>query len=209
MQQSRQHSTATCVSFLSLLLKLTHPLILLHVVRHRVQPVRAVLHEKLHRWSYLRVCKVEVVDGADAQDAHAGESSADTIHQRATRPAKVIGHLLARCDRARLAEGLEVVAAAEVLQVRVGDGEVGGEHGRGDLAAVAAVADKAVDQAFALGRLYGSSSRRHVRGEHIVGKIRMKSALLRRRASLSRGPLTKASCTAPQKQVAVASSSLE
>jgi len=34
-----------------------------------------------------------------------------------------------------------------MLQVRVGDGEIGGEHGGGYFAAVGAVADKCVDEA--------------------------------------------------------------
>jgi hypothetical protein len=45
-----------------------------------------------------------------------------------------------------LAKGFELVLAADVLEVRVEDGEVGGEHGGCQLAAVGAVADEAVDE---------------------------------------------------------------
>ena len=50
-------------------------------------------------------------------------------------------------------KGFQVVTAAQVLQVCVGDGEVGCEHRRGDFVAVRAVADEGVDQARALGWL--------------------------------------------------------
>jgi hypothetical protein len=52
-----------------------------------------------------------------------------------------------------LSEGLQVVAAAQVLQVRIGDGEVGCEHGRGDFPTVHAVADKGVDETRSFSRL--------------------------------------------------------
>lgn len=96
---------------------------------------------------------MEIVNGADAQDAPPRVAGADAVHERAARGTEVVGHGVARGDGTRLAEGLQVVLAAEVLEVRVGDGEVGCEHGRGDFAAVGAVADEAVDQAGALGWL--------------------------------------------------------
>lgn len=40
-----------------------------------------------------------------------------------------------------------------MLEVRIGDDEIGCEHGRGDLAAVGAVADEGVDKARFLGWL--------------------------------------------------------
>ena len=89
--------------------------------------------------------QIEIVHGADAQDAVAPEGRADAVHERAARGAEVIGHGVARGDGARLAERFEVVAPAQVRQVSVGDGEVGGEHGGRDLAAVGAVADEGVD----------------------------------------------------------------
>ena len=96
---------------------------------------------------------MEIVNGADAQDALPRTARADAVHKGAARGAEVIGHGVARSDGTRLAKGLQVVAAAHVLEVGVRDGEVGREHGGGDFAAVGAVADEAVDQTGALGRL--------------------------------------------------------
>ena len=50
----------------------------------------------------------------------------------------------------RLAKGLQILPAADVLQMGVGDDEIGCEHGGGDFAAVEAVADEAVNHARAL-----------------------------------------------------------
>jgi hypothetical protein len=128
------------------LLRATHSLNLLEALHWR-QPVHSVLHEQLPPRPQLRLMQMEIVHGADAQDAEARERRADAVHERAARRAEVVGHGAARADCARLAEGREVLAAAQVLQVRVGDGEVGREHGRGDLAAVGAVAEEGTDQA--------------------------------------------------------------
>lgn len=52
-------------------------------------------------------------------------------------------------------------------QVRVEDGEVGGEHGRGDLATVGAVADEGANEAGGLGRegeLHGATEAGCCRG---------------------------------------------
>ena len=62
----------------------------------------------------------------------------------------MIRHSLSGGDGTRLAKGLKMFAAAEMLQVGVGDYKVGGEHGSCDLAAVCAVADEGVNQAGAL-----------------------------------------------------------
>lgn len=97
--------------------------------------------------------QVEVVDGADAQDALAREGRTDAVHERAACHAEVVGHEVAPADGARLTESLQVLAAANVPQVRVRDGEVGSEHGSGDFAAIGAVADEGVDQAVPVGRL--------------------------------------------------------
>lgn len=96
---------------------------------------------------------MKIVHGANAQDTLIGESRADAVQERAARGTEIIGHVVARGDRVRLAEGFQIVAAADVLEVRVGDGKVGCEHGRGDFAAVGAIADEGVDQARALGWL--------------------------------------------------------
>ena len=99
--------------------------------------------------------QAEIVHGANAQDAAPRPARADAVHERAARGAEVVGHGVAGADGARLGEGREPVAAAQVREVGVGDGEVGGEHGGGDLVAVGAVADEAVDEAGGLGWLVG------------------------------------------------------
>ena len=96
---------------------------------------------------------MEIVHGANAQDALPRRARTDTVHERAARGAKVIRHGIARGDGPRLTEGFQIVAAAQVPEVGVRDGEVGREHGGGDFAAVGAVADEAVDEARALGWL--------------------------------------------------------
>ena len=96
---------------------------------------------------------MKIVHGANAQNALIGESRADAVQKRTARGTEIVGHVVARGDTARLAEGFQIVAAADVLEVRVRDGKVGCEHGRGDFAAVGAIADEGVDQAWALGWL--------------------------------------------------------
>ena len=120
---------------------------------HTTQPAHAFLNKLLDLGFDLSLGQMEIVNGADAQDALARAAGADAVHERAARGAEVVGHGVARGDGPRLAKGLKVVAAAHVLEVRVGDGEVGCEHGGGDFAAVGAVADEAVDQTGALGWL--------------------------------------------------------
>lgn len=61
---------------------------------------------------------------------------------------------LTRAYHLRLAVRLEAVLSAHVLEVRVLDCKVAGKHGRRDLAAVGTVADKRVDEALALDRLF-------------------------------------------------------
>lgn len=101
----------------------------------------------------LHLVQVEIVDSANAQDAMARERRTDTIHQGSACRAKVVGHQAARCDSFRLSKRLEVFLPAQVLQVSVGDGKVGCEHGRGDFATVGAVADKGINQAGTMSRL--------------------------------------------------------
>ena len=88
---------------------------------------------------------MKIVHGADAQDTFPRTTRADTVHKRAARGTEVVGHGITRGDSARLAVDGQVFAATQVGQVRVGDSEVGGEHGRADFAAVCAVADEGVD----------------------------------------------------------------
>ena len=80
--------------------------------------------------------QMKIVHGANAQNTLLRESRANAVQERAARGTEGVGHLVARGDRARLAEGGQVGAAAQVLQVRVGNGKIGREHGRGDFTAV-------------------------------------------------------------------------
>ena len=122
---------------------------------HTTQPAHTLLNKLLPLRSDFSLVQMEIVHGADAQDALSRPARADAVHERAARGAEVIGHGVARGDGTGLAKGLQVFAAAQVPEVSVRDGEVGREHGRGDFAAVGAVADEAVDQAGALGWLGG------------------------------------------------------
>ena len=80
--------------------------------------------------------QLKIIHGTDAENTRPRESRADAVHEGAARGAEVVGHGVAGADGAVLAEGLEVVAAAQVSQVRVGNGEVGCEHGSGNLMTV-------------------------------------------------------------------------
>jgi hypothetical protein len=53
----------------------------------------------------------------------------------------------------RLAVHREVILSAHMFEMLVGNDEVRGEHGRGELVTVAAVADEGVDEARGLGWL--------------------------------------------------------
>lgn len=87
---------------------------------------------------------MEIIHRANAQDVLPRKSRSNAVHERAARGTEIIGHGVTRGDGARLTEGLQAIPAAQVLQVRVGHGEVGREHGRGNFAAVCAVADEGV-----------------------------------------------------------------
>jgi hypothetical protein len=88
---------------------------------------------------------MEIVHGTDTQDTLPRESRADAVHKRAARGTEVVSHSVTRGDSAGLVEGLQAVAAAQMLQVCVGDGEVGCEYGRSDFAVVRVVTDEGVD----------------------------------------------------------------
>ena len=62
--------------------------------------------------------------------------------QSSTCPTEIIRHHLLTPNAVFLSKGLEIVLAAQVLEVFVVYGEVGGEHGCGDFTAVGAVADE-------------------------------------------------------------------
>ena len=114
---------------------------------HATPPTHTILGPLLDSGSQLSLMKVEIIHGADAQDAFARESATNTVHERAARRAEVVGHLVARRDSVRLAESLEVISATHVLQKLVVHCEVGGEHGCANLVAVRTIADEGVEQA--------------------------------------------------------------
>ena len=88
--------------------------------------------------------QIQIINRPNAQYTRSRKPRPDTIHECTARGAEIIGHIATRSDGLRLAPGFEVVLAAEVFEVGVGDDEVGGEHGGGDFAAVGAVADEGV-----------------------------------------------------------------
>lgn len=112
---------------------------------HTAEPCHAALDELLDLGLEFGLLEVKVVDSTDSQNAQAGESLAHAVHERAAGAAEVVRHLLSGADSLGLAERLEILLAAEMLEVAVIDGKVGGEHRGSDLSAVAAVADKGVD----------------------------------------------------------------
>jgi len=90
--------------------------------------------------------QTEIIHSANTQDRRRWEGRADAVHERAARGTEVVGHSGVWPNRSdRIGPALEVVAAAQVLQILVVNGEVGCEHGRGEFAAIPAVANKGVD----------------------------------------------------------------
>lgn len=130
----------------------------LHSTIHTREPIDAVLDELLDTGAQLRLVQMQIVHGADAQDAGAREAGADAVHERAARVAEVVGHGEARRDGRRVRPRLQVLPAPHVPQVLVVDGEVRREHGRCDFAAVRAVAYEGVDETGLRGRLRGVRS---------------------------------------------------
>lgn len=114
----------------------------LHRAVDRTQPADAVLDIDLPFRLQLRLVQIEIVHRANAQYAPSRERLADAVHERAAGGAEVVGHALARRNSVRLGEGLHVVAAADMGEMRVSDSEIGGEHGGRDLAAIRTVTDK-------------------------------------------------------------------
>lgn len=108
-------------------------------------PVDTAIGEDLDLGLELGFVKIEIVNGADSHVALAGEILAPAVHERAAGLAKGVGHFGSRSGCLVVAPASEVVLAPNELKVGVLDGEVGGEHGRGDFAAVEAVAEKGID----------------------------------------------------------------
>lgn len=88
---------------------------------------------------------MKIVHGTNPHDAHPRVRFSNAKHECTTGRAEMVGHHFAGSDRFLLAELCEVLAAANVLDVCVGNGKVRCEHGCSELAAVGAVADESVN----------------------------------------------------------------
>lgn len=117
-------------------------------------PVHTAVSEDFQLGPELGLVQREVVNSADSHVALIGRDLAPAVHEGAASLAKVVGHFRPGNGSLVLAPALQIVLATNILDVGVVDGEVGGEHGSGDLAAVEAVADEGVDQTWALNRLH-------------------------------------------------------
>lgn len=117
-------------------------------------PIHTAISEDLGLRLELGFVQVEIVHGADSHVAFVREEFAPAIHERAACLAKAVGHFGSRSRCLALAPASDIVLATNVLEVRVVDGKVGGEHGCGDFAAVEAVADKGIDQAWSHNGLF-------------------------------------------------------
>ena len=89
----------------------------------------------------------EVVNSANTQDADAWQALTDAVHESSTITAEVVGHLLARGYRLILAICFEQLLSTQVLEVRIFNGEVAGEHGSRDLATVGTITHECLDKA--------------------------------------------------------------
>lgn len=97
--------------------------------------------------------QIKIIHGPNPQNPILRTPRTDSIHQTPTGPTKVIRHCVACRDGVALGKFPEVLLAAEVGKGGGGDAEVGGEHRRGDFAAVGAVADEGGAEVLALGWL--------------------------------------------------------
>jgi len=113
--------------------------------RHSVyitQPANTILGKDLHRWLQSRLMQTEIVYSTYTHEDLAGVPLANPVHKRATCGTEVVGHGFSRGNGVRLAEDLEIFATAYVLQMRLGNREVGCKHGCCYLSTVKAVADE-------------------------------------------------------------------
>lgn len=117
-------------------------------------PIHTTVSVDLDLRLELGFVQVEIVHCANSHVAVVREEFAPAIHERAAGLAKAVGHFGSRSRCLTLAPASDVVLATNELEVGVVDGEVGGEHGRGDFAAVEAVADKGVDQTWSHNGLF-------------------------------------------------------
>lgn len=132
----------------------------------------------------------EVIDGTDSQYALAREPLSNAVHECPADRTEVISHRLARSDRFVLLEHGQLLPTSNVSKIAIVDKEVRRKHRCCDLATVGTVADKRIYEPGFCGGLI----------ERVVSYVQLQCY---------RHVLTKASWTAPQKHVAVASASFD
>ena len=120
---------------------------------HIVEPAHSVLSVDLDPRLQNSLMQIKVIDRSDSGDQQLGPRRRDAIHQRSTHIAKVVFHGVATFDGLALRELGELVAATNMLGGGGFDGKVAGEHARGDLPAIGAVADERIDKAGCFGWL--------------------------------------------------------
>lgn len=89
--------------------------------------------------------QIEIIHCTGTQDTVSRESFTDAVHERATRRTEAVRHSLAGGNSFRLFELCKDFFASYVFEVRVCDNEIGGEHRRGDFAAVCTMTNERVD----------------------------------------------------------------
>lgn len=92
------------------------------------QPRTLILLKSLNSRLELRLLQRKIIDGANPRDTSPRVPRTPPIHERAAHTAEAILHVVTRSNRFVLAKTSEFVLATEVLQMRVFDDEVGGEH---------------------------------------------------------------------------------
>lgn len=132
-------------------LKTLHPL-------QSMPPTHPILRKLLHRRLQPRLVQRKIIHAPNPQDTHPRKRRANAIHQAPTRLAEEVRHRVVLAfffdkDGLVLAPRFWVGLAAEVREVRVEDGEVGGEHGGCEFVAVGAIAEEAANEAGTMGGL--------------------------------------------------------
>jgi len=98
--------------------------LVLHSTFDSVDPTDTILGVRLDGGLELSLMEREVVHGPDTKESDTRISLTNAVHEGPTSVAEVVCHLFARSRGDVLAPGLEVLLAAEVLEVLIGDGEV-------------------------------------------------------------------------------------
>lgn len=172
--------------------RLMHPNNLCRAI-YGFRPRSSSLDELFNLRSQFRICKAEIINSTGPQNRQAWKTSATTIHESTACLAEVIGHGRVGANGLFLTKGWEIVLTTDVLEICVVYCNIGLVEGWADLATVDAMADMAIEQTGLFQWLF----------------IIMLGPWSFRFSLYHSGRLTSTSCTAPQKQVAVASSSVD